>query len=144
MVLFCIIAILVFLILVGVAVVREWFLFAFIGSSVIFLATTVIALIGWFAFGDNGALLAIACGAFAVGALVNMLKALFRSKCPACKKFFKGRRTAKNMIQAGDVFYEGSGSNRTAYQKNLYQLDYSCIACQHEWSRNVTEKEKVN
>jgi hypothetical protein len=143
MILFCIIAILVFFIMVGIAILREWFLFAFIGSGVIFVVTAIIALLGWFSKSDNGAVLALGSGIVALIALGHMLKALFRSKCPACKKFFKARRTAKNMIQTGDIFYEGSGDNRTAYQKNLYQLEYSCIACQHEWSRNVTEKERA-
>ena len=139
MVLFCIIAILLFLILMGAAVVKDWFLILFVCSSVSFLVFTVIALICAFSGNELGYIF----GILALISLINMLKALFGGRCPQCKKFFKSRRTGKNLIQQGDVFYQGNGKDRTAYQKNLYQLDYACCACQHEWSKTKAEKERV-
>ena len=121
--------------IIVIAVIKEWFLFSFIMNSICLVIASVMAFIA------SDWILVIAL--MGVAFLINMGKALIRGKCPECKKYFKARRTAETLIQQGDVYYKGSGNDRTAYQNNLYRRDYCCIECQHEWFRNVQKKEKA-
>ena len=78
---------------------------------------------------------------------IAIVSAIFNSRCPRCKKFFAAKKINDQLVQMGSVYYKtdhsGSRPKQVAYQKNLYRCDYVCKNCDHEWTRNVTRKEKV-
>ena len=136
---------LVFLILLVIAIKKEWNGFLLFCNLVIFLPALVITVLIWIQMEQKGELnpMVFFSGAAALATLIGMFTVVSRSRCPECKKFFAARKTNDELIQAGDIYYKTENNTRVAYQKNLYQRDYICKHCGHEWSRNISREEKA-
>lgn len=134
-----IVAIIVFLISLYVAVKKEWNGFLFFICLIGFLPSLFFTWVLWRSKAD----LMLLAGLIALFFFVGMVRVLFRSRCPQCKKFFTSRKVGEELIQHGSVYYKGEKGSRQAYQKNLYCCSYVCKSCDHEWTRNASREERV-
>lgn len=143
---FLIIAFFVFLILLLIAIKKEWNAFLLFCNIVFFLPALGLTILLLFQMGTKGEtnpIILFISALVTLGTFIGIFKVLFRSRCPQCHKYFSAKKTGEEQIQAGDIYYKKENNTMVAYQKNLYRHDYVCKRCGHEWSRNISHEEKV-
>ena len=143
---FLIIAFFVFLILLLIAIKKEWNAFLLFCNIVFFLPAlclTILLLLQMATKGETNPIILFISGLATLGTLIGIFTVLSRSRCPQCSKYFSAKKIGEEQIQAGDIYYKNENNTQVAYQKNLYRRDYVCKRCGHEWSRNISREEKV-
>lgn len=141
-----VIAVVVFLILLAVAIKREWNGFLLVCNIVLFIPSACLVLMHILQLqqkGETNPIVLFITALVALASFIGIFKVLFRSRCPRCGKFFSARKVDENLLQSGDIYYKQQNNTRQAYQKNVYRCCYVCKRCRNEWSRNVFREEKV-
>ena len=138
MLLWAIIIFCVFCGIIRLAVYKRWNLFLLIVCGIGFLPFFILTIISLFSE-SNG--LTIMCAIMSVFFGWCGLAALFRSRCPKCKKFFTVKQTGKNLIQMGQIYKNDAGDKK--YQDNLYEIKLQCKKCNFEWTKNKTEQKEI-
>ena len=133
-----IIALVIFAILLGKGLEKEWNRFLFVLSLIGFVpcAVCTLAVLCFKGVGNTGFVVLAALTLIFGFGLVIVLE---RSRCPRCKKYFKAKKLNEEFVEEGKIYHR----NDKTYQKNLYRKDYVCMDCEHEWSKNVRREEEV-
>ena len=122
---------------INIAYYKRWDLFLLIVCGIFFLPSlilTIVLLCSSSSLYIATGVVALLFGGFGLGAL-------FRSRCPKCKKFFVVKQVGKKLVQMGEIYHNDSGDKR--YQDNLYEIELNCKQCNYEWTKNKTEKKEV-
>ena len=136
----------VFMILLYVAIKKEWNCFLLFCIIVLFLpalGSTILHLLQLSNKGETNPIILYISAFVTLATFIGIFKILFRSRCPECKKFFSAKKIGEEQIQTGSIYYKESNNTNVAFQKNLYRRDYVCKRCGHEWSRNISREEKA-
>ena len=141
---FWLITVILLIILLYIAIKKEWNGFLLICNLLIFLPSFVFTLVLLLPLLNqkDPHVAAIFTGMTALLSFIGIIKVLFRSRCPQCKKFFSAKKNSDELIQYGNVYYKKDNSNNNvAYQKNVYKRTYICKHCSNEWTRNIQREE---
>ena len=76
--------------------------------------------------------------------LVFAIGMIQKTRCPACKQYWALHQTGKDFIRATAPFLEkDSDGKQVKYQKNYFVAHWECMSCDHKFSEEVEEKERL-